>query len=114
MHILILIIELTPLTSWRSRFEKFDVEWHPNCLFDYVTVYNGDRITGLNHIGQFCGHTAEQRPTSLTSRTNQMLISFVTDASKAFEGFFATYEQLNGKTEPIFSVADYVRAHLCI
>ena len=70
----------------------------PNCEIDYVAVYNGDRITGENQMGQFCGHDElGHRPPVLTSSTNRMLVNFVTDGSDAFEGFSATYVQLDGK-----------------
>ncbi|KAI4871253.1 hypothetical protein NFI96_019773 [Prochilodus magdalenae] len=89
-------ISVAPGNIIRLSFTSFNLEFHTNCNFDYVEIYdNGTAQTG-NLLGRYCGRSV---PPSLTSTDNLMTILFVTDSSMATEGFSADYVSLNASTD---------------
>uniref|UniRef100_W5MX16 Cubilin n=1 Tax=Lepisosteus oculatus TaxID=7918 RepID=W5MX16_LEPOC len=80
----------------RLSFTSFNLEYHHECLYDYVDVYdNGTTATG-SLLGRYCGRSV---PPSLTSTDNLLTILFVSDASLATEGFSAGYVTINATTD---------------
>ncbi|XP_063906397.1 tolloid-like protein 1 [Zophobas morio] len=61
-------------------FQKFKIEHHDQCLFDYVEV---DDSNGTSR-GRFCGDVL---PGNVTSSSNNLTIKLVSDASVQKEGF---------------------------
>ncbi|XP_071074792.1 adhesion G-protein coupled receptor G6 isoform X1 [Dasypus novemcinctus] len=64
-------------------FTDFDIEEAPNCIYDYVTLDNGEGQT------KFCGATA--KGLSFNSSANEMYVSFTSDFSIQKKGFNASY-----------------------
>ncbi|XP_029110994.1 cubilin [Scleropages formosus] len=89
-------ISVAPGNIIRLTFTSFNLEYHFNCLYDYVEVYdNGTAETGTK-LGRYCGRSV---PPSLTSTDNLMTILFVSDVSMATEGFSANYVSINATTD---------------
>ncbi|KAM3593822.1 uncharacterized protein V6R79_022582 [Siganus canaliculatus] len=89
-------ISVTPGSLLRLTFETFNLEYHSNCNFDYVEVYdNGTVQTGML-LGRYCGRSL---PPSITSTDNLMTLLFVSDSSLATEGFSASYVSINATTD---------------
>lgn len=61
------------------------------CDYDSVTVYDGDSQADAV-LGRWCGR---ERPSSLVSRGNRLLVVLSTDRNGAYRGFTAAY--LGGK-----------------
>ncbi|XP_063906395.1 tolloid-like protein 1 isoform X2 [Zophobas morio] len=61
-------------------FQKFKIEHHDQCLFDYVEI---DDSNGTSR-GRFCGDVL---PGNVTSSSNNLTIKLVSDASIQKEGF---------------------------
>ncbi|KPP69550.1 cubilin-like, partial [Scleropages formosus] len=93
-------ISVAPGNIIRLTFTSFNLEYHFNCLYDYVEVYdNGTAETGTK-LGRYCGRSV---PPSLTSTDNLMTILFVSDVSMATEGFSANYVSINATTGTVSS-----------
>ncbi|KAJ8276925.1 hypothetical protein GJAV_G00069430 [Gymnothorax javanicus] len=89
-------ISVAPGNIIRLSFTSFNLEFHHNCVYDYVEVYdNGTAETGTK-LGRYCGRSI---PPSLTSTNNLLTILFVSDSSLATEGFSANYVSLNATTD---------------
>ncbi|KAG9276492.1 cubilin [Astyanax mexicanus] len=89
-------ISVAPGNIIRLSFTTFNLEYHTNCNYDYVEIYdNGTALTG-NLLGRYCGRSV---PPSLTSTDNLMTILFVSDSSLSTEGFSANYVSLNATTD---------------
>ncbi|XP_061879370.1 CUB domain-containing protein 2 [Entelurus aequoreus] len=58
------------------------------CDYDSLAVYDGDRQMGASLLGSWCGG---ERPPSLVSRGNKMLVVLSTDRDEAHRGFTASY-----------------------
>ncbi|XP_047205867.1 cubilin [Girardinichthys multiradiatus] len=79
----------------RLSFNSFNLEYHSNCNYDYLEVYDGTGTTG-NKTGRYCGRSV---PPSITSADNEMTLLFVTDSSLSGEGFSASYVSINASTD---------------
>ncbi|KAG8510826.1 Adhesion G-protein coupled receptor G6, partial [Galemys pyrenaicus] len=64
-------------------FNDFDIEEAPNCIYDSLSLDNGESQT------KFCGATA--KGLSFNSSANEMLVSFSSDFSIQKKGFNASY-----------------------
>ncbi|ERE84998.1 G-protein coupled receptor [Cricetulus griseus] len=64
-------------------FNDFDIEEAPNCIYDSVSLDNGESQT------KFCGATA--KGLSFNSTVNEMHVSFSSDFSIQKKGFNASY-----------------------
>ncbi|XP_015260845.1 PREDICTED: cubilin-like, partial [Cyprinodon variegatus] len=87
-------ISVLPGNLIRLSFDSFNLEYHLNCNYDYLEVYDGTGTTG-NMTGRYCGRSV---PPSITSSDNQMTLLFVTDSSLSAEGFSASYVSINAST----------------
>ncbi|KAG8444179.1 hypothetical protein GDO86_009384, partial [Hymenochirus boettgeri] len=70
----------------QATFVDFDIEEAQNCMYDSVSISNGETNT------KYCGVTA--RGLTYNSTGNIMNISFVSDFSIQRKGFNATYQQV--------------------
>ncbi|XP_066290517.1 uncharacterized protein [Branchiostoma lanceolatum] len=66
------------------EFDHFELEEEPDCVWDYVAVYDG-----INNVkGKFCGNAM---PPEIESSSNNMSVVFISDSSATFSGFSARY-----------------------
>lgn len=70
------------------------LEFHHSCRYDYVEVRDGDSINS-RVIGRFCGNN---RPAPVRSSGANLHVLFVSDGYKNFDGFFATFQEISGKS----------------
>lgn len=77
-----------------DRFMMLSLELHHSCRYDYVEVRDGDSI-GSRVIGRFCGNN---RPAPILSSGTSLHILFVSDGYKNFDGFFATFQEISGRS----------------
>ncbi|CAG0888619.1 unnamed protein product [Darwinula stevensoni] len=73
------------------KFEALDIEYHHQCKFDYVAVYEGDGISNATLQGKYCGvynETIQGLPT-VKSHSSQMVLEWKTDQSVSRTGFRA-------------------------
>lgn len=61
----------------------FQLEPHKKCLFDSLSIYNGQNRQSPK-IGTYCGETI---PESITSHGNAMFLEFKSDSGMAYKGF---------------------------
>nr|XP_012218853.1 PREDICTED: cubilin-like [Linepithema humile] len=62
---------------------RFDMEKHTWCNFDYLEIRNGG-YDSAPLIGKYCG---QEIPNEIPSQTNQLYIRFVSDFSRSSQGF---------------------------
>ncbi|XP_028288640.1 cubilin [Parambassis ranga] len=89
-------INVSPGNLIRLTFDSFNMEYHSNCNFDYVEVYDNGTVETGNKIGRYCGRSV---PPSITSTDSQLTLLFVSDTSLATEGFSARYVSINATTD---------------
>uniref|UniRef100_A0A3Q4HHJ3 Cubilin (intrinsic factor-cobalamin receptor) n=1 Tax=Neolamprologus brichardi TaxID=32507 RepID=A0A3Q4HHJ3_NEOBR len=89
-------INVSPGHLIRLTFESFNLEYHANCNFDYLEVYDNGTVQTGNMIGRYCGRSV---PPSITSTDNQLTLLFVSDSSLNTEGFSASYISINATTD---------------
>jgi len=78
----------------RYSFRKFHLESHFRCVFDAVSIYNGESIDSSQLIGRYCGTAI---PQDVVSESSSVVVNFATDASVTGEGFFALYVSVYGR-----------------
>ncbi|XP_056290732.1 cubilin [Pseudoliparis swirei] len=89
-------ITVAPGNLVRLSFDSFNIEYHAECNFDYLELYdNGTAQTGTK-IGRYCGRSV---PPSITSTDNLLTLLFVTDSSLGSEGFSASYVSIDAATD---------------
>nr|XP_023646366.1 cubilin [Paramormyrops kingsleyae] len=89
-------ISVAPGNIIRLTFTSFNLEFHQECMYDYVEVYDNGTVETGNKLGRYCGRSV---PPSLTSTDNLLTILFVSDMSLATEGFSADYVAINATTD---------------
>ncbi|KAM6900418.1 cubilin [Xenentodon cancila] len=89
-------ISVTPGNLIRLTFLSFNLEYHVNCNYDYVEVYDNGTVQTGNKIGRYCGRSV---PPSISSSDSQMTVLFVSDSSLSTEGFSARYISINATTD---------------
>ncbi|KAM9308370.1 embryonic protein UVS.2-like [Gastrophryne carolinensis] len=77
-----------PFGQVSLSFIGFDLQYSPNCVSDYIKVYDGPSKSSPLILGQTCGSGLIP---PLISSTNQMLVKLVSDSRIAGVGFKATY-----------------------
>uniref|UniRef100_A0A183VCE0 Tolloid n=2 Tax=Toxocara canis TaxID=6265 RepID=A0A183VCE0_TOXCA len=83
----------TPGHRLLLSFEEFALEEHNMCKYDHVEVFDGGDAQAPS-LGVFCGNGV---PPDISSSSNQLFLTMVTDASVARRGFKAFYS--SGKCE---------------
>ncbi|XP_015210799.1 CUB domain-containing protein 2 [Lepisosteus oculatus] len=71
-------------------FHHFELEYHADCAYDYVQIYNGASQDQGNLLGTFCG---ENPPPPFTSAWHVMSIVFRSDRHVAHSGFSVGYRK---------------------
>ncbi|TWW71482.1 Cubilin Precursor [Takifugu flavidus] len=89
-------ITVSPGNLVQLVFESFNLEYHTNCNFDYVEVYDNGTVQTGSKLGRYCGRSV---PPSITSTDNQLTLLFVSDTSLATEGFSASYVSIDAATD---------------
>ncbi|KAJ8039372.1 Cubilin [Holothuria leucospilota] len=70
------------------RFDSFDVEYEPSCLWDFVQVLDYTLDGSANPIGTFCGSYI---PRTIYSSSTDLELSFYSDYTITRPGFQATF-----------------------
>ena len=70
------------------KFSLFDIEYHVNCVYDYVAIYDGASVNS-RLIGRYCGGNP---PSFVSSRTQYMTLEYVTDFYETKAGFLAEWK----------------------
>ncbi|CAL1576609.1 unnamed protein product [Knipowitschia caucasica] len=89
-------ISVAPGNLIRLSFDSFNMEYHTDCNFDYVEIYDNGTVETGTKLGRFCGRSA---PPSITSTDSLLTLLFVSDNSLSVEGFSARYVSLNATTD---------------
>ncbi|XP_038578939.1 cubilin [Micropterus salmoides] len=89
-------ISVTPGNLVRLSFESFNLEYHVNCNFDYLEVYDNGTVQTGTKIGRYCGRSV---PPSITSTDSMLTLLFVSDSGLSSEGFSASFVSLNATTD---------------
>ncbi|KAG9511404.1 Tolloid-like protein 1, partial [Fragariocoptes setiger] len=89
-------------------FDEFDLEQHQECLFDYVSVYDGASDDD-SALGKFCG---TKKPLTLVSSFEQLTLLFKSDASNVRRGFNATHSTVCGGRLPVLSQPMTIYSHV--
>ncbi|KAM9844994.1 CUB domain-containing protein 2 [Aulostomus maculatus] len=71
-------------------FHHFELEYHTNCGYDYVKIYNGVSEDEGNLLGTFCGDAS---PPQFTSSWNVMSLIFHSDRHVTYNGFSVGYRK---------------------
>nr|XP_023671675.1 CUB domain-containing protein 2 isoform X1 [Paramormyrops kingsleyae]XP_023671676.1 CUB domain-containing protein 2 isoform X1 [Paramormyrops kingsleyae] len=71
-------------------FHHFELEYHADCAYDYIKIYNGVADDEGNLLGKFCGDIS---PPHFTSSWNVMSIIFRSDRHVAHRGFAVGYRK---------------------
>uniref|UniRef100_A0A8B9GL35 Cubilin n=1 Tax=Amazona collaria TaxID=241587 RepID=A0A8B9GL35_9PSIT len=77
-------------TPFEIQFEQFHLEYHPQCNFDYLAVYDGNS-SNARQLGKFCG---SQIPQLIRSSGENVYVKLRTDSTLQGGGFLATYKQV--------------------
>uniref|UniRef100_G3PX65 CUB domain containing protein 2 n=1 Tax=Gasterosteus aculeatus TaxID=69293 RepID=G3PX65_GASAC len=72
-------------------FHHFELEYHANCAYDYIKIYNGIAEDEGNLLGRYCGNIP---PPQFTSSWNVMSILFHSDRHVAYTGFSVDYSSV--------------------
>uniref|UniRef100_A0A8C3B2E2 CUB domain containing protein 2 n=1 Tax=Cyclopterus lumpus TaxID=8103 RepID=A0A8C3B2E2_CYCLU len=71
-------------------FHHFELEYHANCAYDNIKIYNGIPEDEGNLLGTFCGDIS---PPQFTSSWNVMSILFHSDRHVVYRGFSVGYRK---------------------
>lgn len=72
----------------KLTFFNFDIENHPNCKYDKVTIRDGLNVES-KILKEICG---DFLPTEIISNGESLWIRFKTDSSKELPGFLAKWQ----------------------
>ncbi|KAF6722152.1 Cubilin [Oryzias melastigma] len=89
-------ISVQPGNLIRLSFNSFNLEYHYDCNYDYLEVYDNGTVETGKKIGRYCGRSV---PPSITSSERQLTLLFVSDYSLSTEGFSASYVSINASTD---------------
>jgi len=71
----------------KLNYDDFELESHPDCAYDYISVYDGSSTENAS-LGEFCG---SKLPQALTSSSSRMFMVFKSDSSVQRKGFKAIH-----------------------
>lgn len=89
------LIVVSEGSSVLLTFHHFELEYHSDCAYDYVKIYNGVPEDEGNLLGKFCGDAA---PPRFSSSWNIMSVIFHSDRHVADTGFLVEYRKGNQST----------------
>ncbi|XP_072128291.1 inactive serine protease PAMR1 [Mobula birostris] len=85
------MVTVNPNFAIELRFSMLSLEFDYMCQYDYVEVRDGDNVDS-RVIGKFCGN---ERPPPIRTTGNLLHVLFVSDGYKSFDGFYATFEEVD-------------------
>ncbi|XP_072905240.1 inactive serine protease PAMR1-like isoform X2 [Hemitrygon akajei] len=85
------MVSVNPNFAIELRFSMLSLEFDYMCQYDYVEVRDGDNVDS-RVIGKFCGN---ERPPPIRTTGNMLHVLFVSDGYKSFDGFYATFEEVD-------------------
>uniref|UniRef100_A0AC35U840 Metalloendopeptidase n=1 Tax=Rhabditophanes sp. KR3021 TaxID=114890 RepID=A0AC35U840_9BILA len=91
-------------------FYDFDLEEHPDCKYDNVSLYNGPQIDEANFIGIYCYRNYSDHFT-ITSTENQLFLMMATDSSVIYSGFKAFYYSVCGGNLIVNESPSFIYSH---
>lgn len=77
----------TPGHRIKLNYDDFELELHPDCAYDYISVFDGSG-TKNKTLGKFCG---SKSPHPIMSTSNEMFMVFKSDGSVQRKGFKAIH-----------------------
>uniref|UniRef100_H3AX42 Inactive serine protease PAMR1 n=1 Tax=Latimeria chalumnae TaxID=7897 RepID=H3AX42_LATCH len=90
---------VTPTFTVELRFPMLSLEFDYMCQYDYLEIRDGDNVDS-RLIARLCGN---ERPAPIRSSGSSFHILFVSDGSKNFDGFYATFEEVTAcSSSPCF------------
>lgn len=84
------LIVVSEGSSVLLTFHHFELEYHIDCAYDYIKIYNGISEDEGNLLGKFCGDVS---PPQFSSSWNVMSIIFHSDRHVAQKGFSVGYRK---------------------
>lgn len=84
------LIVVSEGSSVLLTFQHFELEYHTDCAYDYIKIYNGISEDEGNLLGKFCGDVS---PPQFSSSWNVMSIIFHSDRHVARKGFSVGYRK---------------------
>ncbi|TRY87530.1 hypothetical protein DNTS_007088 [Danionella cerebrum] len=84
------LIVVSEGSSVLLTFHHFELEYHIDCAYDYIKIYNGISEDEGNLLGKFCG---DKSPPQFSSSWNVMSIIFHSDRHVARKGFSVGYRK---------------------
>ncbi|OCT85044.1 CUB domain-containing protein 2 [Xenopus laevis] len=84
------LIVVSEGSTVQLQFHHFNLEYHEECEYDYVKIYNGASKDEGNLLGKFCGTSL---PPQLTSSWHVLAVHFHSDKHVGSSGFYATYRK---------------------
>uniref|UniRef100_A0A915BIG2 Metalloendopeptidase n=2 Tax=Parascaris univalens TaxID=6257 RepID=A0A915BIG2_PARUN len=97
----------TPGHRLLLAFEEFALEEHNMCKYDHVEVFDGGDAQAPS-LGVFCGNGV---PPDISSSSNQLFLTMVTDASVARRGFKAFYSSVCGGELKAEETVGFIYSH---
>uniref|UniRef100_A0A672T803 CUB domain-containing protein n=1 Tax=Sinocyclocheilus grahami TaxID=75366 RepID=A0A672T803_SINGR len=85
------LIVVSEGSSVLLTFHHFELEYHTDCAYDYIKIYNGISEDEGNLLGKFCGDVS---PPQFSSSWNVMSIIFHSDRHVARKGFSSSMMKL--------------------
>jgi len=76
----------------RLTFSKFDVELSENCVYDHLSVFDGDSDQSPT-IGVYCGKRLPQE--LIQSSGSTLFLAFVSDSEDNGRGFVVDWEAVD-------------------
>ncbi|KAF8781481.1 G-protein coupled receptor GRL101 like protein [Argiope bruennichi] len=83
------LIQAEPTRFINLTFQDFDIIGGENCQYDYLAIYDGNKILKSNLIGKFCN--TKKPPLEIVSSWNSLLLEFSSDAEVNGRGFALKY-----------------------
>ena len=102
------IIKTIPGKRLKLSFDKFSLEAHEKCQFDYLEVRDGSTVQAPS-LGRFCGSA---KPRDVLSKGNSLLIKFVSDYASKGSGFLVKWNVELDNTLPTLkpNTSEYICA----
>ena len=104
------MITTTPGHRVKISFHHFELEIHPQCFYDHLSVYDGDSVSA-SLVGKFCGNKISN---PMIASSNSMYLVFKSDATVQRKGFYGVYSTVCGgklkatnQVEHLYSHAKY-------
>ncbi|KAK6025271.1 CUB domain protein, partial [Ostertagia ostertagi] len=97
----------TPGHRLMLNFLSFQVEEHSQCKYDSASIYDGGDTNAIL-VGIFCGVIP---PPLFMSSTNQLFLTFTSDASVSRQGFEANYASVCGGRLTAESSPGHIYSH---